>query len=133
MKSNHKVTLTIPKFCNPRFCRSNLSLCIFLLLYFIIQIGLVIDRIFKYNKEHASVIVARSGGILLSFNMSLIILLIAKRCFTWLSNIVIFRAILPIDDFQKIHKFIGIYVVFLSLMHTIAHCVNQCKFQNIIF
>ena len=57
-----------------------------------------------------------------------VILLVLKRFLTWFGNLKIFRILFPIDHFLAIHKFIGIYIIFLSFIHTIAHCVNQCNF-----
>ena len=110
-----------------QFCISNSSFCLFILIYILIHIGLVIQRIFQFKNENAAVIVARSAGVLLDFNMSFVILLILKRCLTWIGTLRIFQIILPIGDFIAIHKFIGIFILVLSCIHTIAHCVNQCK------
>ena len=115
------------KFFDPKFYRANLSLCFFTLVYVLIQIGIIVDRVFRYIDKNPAIIVARSAGILLSFNMSLIVLLILKRCLTWVGNIKVLRKILPINDFVTIHKCIGVYILVLSFIHTIAHCVNQCK------
>ena len=104
-------------------------------IHFLIQVCLVVIQTFAYIKETKALIVARSAGILLDFNMSFIMLLVLKRCITCVGNIKCFRICLPINDFAKIHKLTGIYILFLSFTHTISHCLNVCKFnieQNII-
>ncbi len=126
-ESNENTLKRRPKCCTLQFYKSNFSFCIFILIYVLIQIGLVIQRIIQYKDSNAAVIVARIAGVLLDFNMSFIILLILKRCLTWLGTINILRIILPIGDFLAIHKFVGIFILVLSFIHTIAHCVNQCK------
>jgi hypothetical protein len=116
------------KYCNPQFYKSNLSFFLFVFIYILIQIILVIYRVIQYKDSNWAVIIARSAGILLAFNMSFVILLILKRFLTWLGNLKIFRVVFPIDEFLSVHKFIGTYILVLSFIHTIAHCVNQCKF-----
>jgi hypothetical protein len=126
-ESNENTSKRRPKCFTLEFYKLNFTFCIFILIYVLIQIGLVIQRIIQYKDSNAAVIVARSAGVLLDFNMSFIILLILKRCLTWLGTINILRIILPIGDFLAIHKFVGIFILVLSFIHTIAHCVNQCK------
>ena len=113
--------------CN--LCKSNLSLFIFVWTYFIIQIILVSVQVVYYMKKNANicVLVARAAGILISFNMSFIILLILRRFLTWLASKKFMRTCLPFEHFQNLHKIIGIFILILSFIHTIAHCVNQCK------
>ncbi len=127
---NENTSKRRPKCFSLQFYKSNFSFCIFILIYVLIHIGLVIQRIVQYKDSNAAIIVARSAGILLDFNMSFIILLVLKRCLTWLGTINILRIILPIGDFLAIHKFVGIFILVLSFVHTIAHCVNQCKIFN---
>ena len=116
------------KYCNRSYIQSKSPYVFFVFIYIFIQIGLIIDRVFTYKDHNLAVMFARSTGVLLALNMSLVILLVLKRFLTWFGNLKIFRILFPIDHFLAIHKFIGIYIVFLSFIHTIAHCVNQCNF-----
>ena len=126
MEANSKFKSFV-KYFSKQYYKSNVSLCIFLLIYNAIQVCLVIMQVFKYIREPMAIQIARTAGILLDFNMSLTVLLVLKRCLTWIGSVKIFRTCLPLKDFPKIHKVIGIYILLLSLIHTIAHCANVCK------
>lgn len=115
------------KYCDLQFYKSHLSLCIFILLYVLIQIALIIQRTFRYLNTNPALIVARVGGVLIDFNIVVMVLLVLRKCLTWLRSIKIFRIILPFDHFLEMHKIIGIFIIVASLMHTIGHLVNMCK------
>ena len=120
----------LKKYFGLKFYKANLSLCIFSVIYFIIQVALVIFQVLYYIEKNAnnSILVARAAGILLNFNMSFIILLVLRRCLTWLASMKLIRICLPFEDFIQIHKFIGVFILILGFIHTIAHSVNQCKY-----
>jgi hypothetical protein len=106
----------------------NLPIIISLLLYTTIHIILVTVQVLSYiDDKNIAIIIARVSGILISFNISLILLLIMKRSFTRLRRIKWVNAGLPIDHFLSMHKFIGVFILALSLVHTCAHLVNICK------
>ncbi len=100
-------------------------------IYTIINILLVIQRYFQFKDRNAADIVAHSGGVLLIFNFSFNVLLVLKRCLTWLDTFEIFRIILPISNFQAIHKFIGSFILILSIIHTMKfhgyHLMNNIE------
>jgi hypothetical protein len=120
------------KYTRCSFYRNNLSFFILILCYLILNVILSVVQCHIYTEQNKAVIVARVGGILLDFNSAVIILLVMRRLVTWLRNS-LFGRFLPTDDFIKFHKFIGVFILLLSLMHTIAHCVNLCKFINLNF
>ena len=115
------------KYLRASYYRNNLSFFLTFLVYSLIQIGLGLLQYFLYIDSNIAVRIARVGGILLNFNSGLVILLVLRRLTTWIRNSAIGRNYLPIDDSIKFHKFVGLFIFFLSLMHTAAHCVNLCK------
>jgi hypothetical protein len=123
-----------PKYTRLSFYRNNLSLFLCILSYIVLQIILAIVQYSIYSNTNMFVRIARIGGILLDFNSSLIILLVLRRLVTWIRNSFIGRY-LPMDDFIKFHKFIGVFIMIYSVIHTVAHCINLCKinFQSFIF
>ncbi|CAF0745978.1 unnamed protein product [Brachionus calyciflorus] len=112
------------KYFTLTYYRNNLSSFITIALYFLINILLAIIQFFVYSDQNIAVRFARIGGILLDFNSSLIILLVLRRLTTWVRNSLIGRNFLPVDQFIKFHKFIGVFIIFYSILHTVAHCVN---------
>lgn len=119
------------KYFTLSYYRNNISFFFTILIYFVIQIILAIIQYFLYIESNLAVRFARIGGILLNFNSSLIVLLVLRRLVTWLRNSLLGRNFLPVDNFIKFHKFIGIFILFFSILHTVAHCINLCKPLNL--
>lgn len=120
------------KYFTISYYRNNISFFTTIFVYFLIQIVLSIVQYYLYIGSNLAVRFARVGGILLSFNSSLIILLVLRRLVTWLRNSLLGRNFLPVDNFLKFHKFIGIFIILLSILHTVSHCINLCKPLNLI-
>lgn len=112
------------KYTRLSFYKNHISFFVIIALYALVNVGLGILQFMLYESSNIAVRIARVGGILLDFNCSLIILLVLRRLITWMRNSVIGRNFLPLDDFIKFHKFIGVYILLLSIVHTLAHCVN---------
>jgi hypothetical protein len=122
------------KYSNASFYMNNLNFIVFMTAYFLIQVGLVGYQINYYINSGVWMIMARSFGILLSFNMVLMILLVARKTLTFLRNTRIGQMCLPFDQFTSLHKYIGFFILFLSVLHTFAHGFDLCNsfFSNII-
>lgn len=118
---------TKSKYFRMSYYRNNLSFFITFIVYLLLQIGLGLLQYFLYIQSNWAVRIARVGGILINLNSGLVILLVLRRLTTWIRNSAIGRNYLPIDDSIKFHKFVGLFIFFLSLVHTTAHCVNLCK------
>lgn len=118
---------TKSKYFRMSYYRNNLSFFLTFLVYLLIQIGLALLQYYLYIESNVAVRIARIGGILINFNSVLVILLVLRRLTTWIRNSAIGRNYLPIDDSIKFHKFVGLFIFVLSLVHTAAHCVNLCK------
>ena len=116
------------KFMRLSFYKNNLTFFVSILIYILINIGLIIYQLISYWDSNLAIKFARVGGIILSFNSCLLLVLVLRLFVTWIRSTHIGRNYLPIDDFLFFHKFIG-YVIFIAIiMHTIAHCVNLCRF-----
>jgi hypothetical protein len=109
------------------FYRNNISFYIAVLVYILVQVALVLVQLHIYSEVNWAVKLARSGGILLDFNASLVIILVLRRLMTWLRNSLIGRDYLPVDHFIKFHKYIGILIFVYSIIHTVGHSINLCK------
>ena len=123
-KTNSKFS----KYTRLSFYRNNLSFFGIIIAYIILSIILIFVQLSYYSDYNAAVKVARTAGILLNFNCSLIILLVLRRLLTWLRNSFIGTNFLPLDDFIKFHKFIGFFLILLTVVHTIGHSINLCLF-----
>ena len=102
------------KYCGLQFYKTKISLVFFVFIYTIINILLVIQRYFQFKDRNAA-------------DLSFKVLLVLKRCLNWLGTIEIFRIILPISNFQAIHKFIGSFILILSIIHTIIRLNDKLR------
>lgn len=122
------------KYMRLSYYRNNLSFFVTFIVYCMVQILLgTLQFFYLYKDANIAVRIARVGGILIDFNSGLVVLLVLRRLTTWIRNSVIGRNYLPIDESIKFHKFIGLFIFFLSFVHTAAHCVNLCEFYFIYF
>jgi hypothetical protein len=132
-KRNLNKRLRESKYLGAAFYKNNLAYFLCILVYVLVQIGLVVIQYFNYREmNNARVIIARIGGILLDFNCSLMILLVLRRLTTWLRNSYVGR-FLPMDNFLEFHKSIGYLILLFSFVHAIAHCVNLCNSLFFLF
>ena len=114
------------KYMTITYYRNNLSVYVTIAIFFLIQILLIIIQLEVHSHVNSVTKMARAAGILLAFNSGLIVILVLRRLVTWLRNSVIGR-FLPVDHFIKFHKFIGIFILICSIIHTIGHMINLCK------
>jgi hypothetical protein len=115
------------KYLNTEFYRNNLAYFLFIVIYLILQILLVVIQLIFYAKNNDAVLVARACGILISFNMGFVLILISRRLTTWLRCTKFGQKCLPLDEFIEFHKIIGVFILILSIGHTLAHCINLCN------
>ena len=83
----------------------------------------MITAYFNYSTSSYYVITARIFGNSLNFNCSLILVLVLRKHFTWL-RIKGGTSVLPLDDFIDIHKKVGVIILIMATIHTIAHLIN---------
>uniref|UniRef100_A0ABI7YVN7 NADPH oxidase 5 n=1 Tax=Felis catus TaxID=9685 RepID=A0ABI7YVN7_FELCA len=78
---------------------------------------------FAHRALGASVMVAKGCGQCLNFDCSFIVVLMLRRCLTWLRATWLAQ-VLPLDQNIQFHQLMGWVVVGLSLVHTVAHVAN---------
>lgn len=110
------------------YYKRNIKSIGYMLIYALIQILLVVIQANTYIKSNSVILVARCCGILISFNMAIVVILIFRRLTTLLRGTKFGYKYLPLDELLSFHKFSGVFILVLSLVHTIAHCINLCKF-----
>lgn len=120
------------RFIKGSFYRNNSEYFLFITIYLIIQIILSILQLWLYWDVNGALKVARVGGILISFNFAVSLFLVLRKLLTWLRSTKFGQICLPLDDFIDFHKLVGVFILLMSLMHTIGHCINLCKINYII-
>ncbi|KAM9070854.1 NADPH oxidase 5-like [Sarcophilus harrisii] len=85
----------------------------------------------KHQSFGVSIMVAKGCGQCLNFNCSFIVVLMLRRCLTWLRATWLAR-VFPLDQNVEFHQLIGYVVVAFTLIHTIAHVVNFVRLAQLV-
>ncbi|CAF2205958.1 unnamed protein product [Rotaria magnacalcarata] len=113
--------------------KNNLSRIIMLIIYLLINLGLVIYVICYRTikvKSNVPIVFARICGMLLNFNCTFIIVLMLKQTILIIRSNKFLRKCIPVDDHIDFHKVVGRIIVVLSILHTIAHVVNVGAYNS---
>ena len=108
------------------FWKNNLSELIASILYLLFHVALIIYVLIIRANSSIPVKFARVPGMLLNLNSAFIIMLVLKRLITWFRTSEIGRKISVLDGALDIHKIIGFWLAFLSLVHSFGHFFNFC-------
>lgn len=125
--SNKCTNIKSSRFVKCSFYKNNSEYFLFIIIYLIVQILLAILQLWLYWDVNTALKIARVGGILISFNFAFSLFLVLRKLLTWLRNTTFGQICLPLDDFLDFHKYIGVFILLMSIMHTIGHCFNLCK------
>ncbi|XP_041355501.1 NADPH oxidase 5-like [Gigantopelta aegis] len=106
-----------------RYLLNNLRKIIFIVLYFVANIICFIVGCWNYRTSNGFIIAARGGGLVLNFNCMFILVLMLRKCITWLRTTPI-RSLLPLDQHIMIHKLVGLVILGMSVWHTAGHIGN---------
>lgn len=106
--------------------KNNISLVISLSMYVSVNLALMIYVLVIRWDSNTATKFARIPGMLLNFNGSLIYLLVLKRIITWWRNSFLGRNLHFLDEVLQFHKFIGFFILFLSIIHSFGHFFNLC-------
>ncbi|XP_070563346.1 NADPH oxidase 5-like [Ptychodera flava] len=112
-----------------RYCfsylRNHLSCIVFIVFYIVLNAGLFAEAAYRNYSAPPNVwiIIAKGCGRSLNFNSAFIVVLMLRKCLTWLRPTRLGHA-LPLDQHIDLHKMVGWVVVSLSVIHTTAHLMN---------
>ena len=106
--------------------KNNISLVIALSMYVSVNLALMIYVLVIRWDSNTATKFARIPGMLLNFNGSLIYFLVLKRMITWWRNSFLGRNLYFLDEVLQFHKFIGFFILFLSIIHSFGHFFNLC-------
>ena len=116
------------KYCQLSYYRNNKAYFLTILVWILLQIFFsLLQTLVLFPNLRWFMVIARICGILINLNACLIILLVFRRLNTFLRSSYIGRRFLVLDEFLEFHKFLGFYLLFLGIFHTIGHMINLCK------
>jgi hypothetical protein len=114
----------------PKYFNDHLSYVILLILFILVNLGLALYVIIYQSiveKKEVFYIFARTGGMLLNFNCTFVIVLMLKQTILYIRSNRWLRLRIPVDDHIDSHKSVGRFIAVLAIIHTVAHMINFSK------
>ncbi|XP_044048163.1 NADPH oxidase 5 isoform X2 [Siniperca chuatsi] len=112
-----------PRYLTRAYWHNNSRKLLFLCLYACLTLLLFIVAMLQHSHGGAWYMVAKGCGQCLNFNCTFVMVLMLRRCFTWLRATWVVR-VLPLDQNILLHQIVGYAVLCFTLVHTTAHIFN---------
>ncbi|XP_006823383.1 NADPH oxidase 5-like [Saccoglossus kowalevskii] len=108
-----------------RYLGDNQKCVAFLACYVLLNMALFAEAGYQNYGAPSDVwiAIAKGSGRCLSFNTMFIVILMLRKCLTWLRRTML-GYYLPLDDHVMLHKMVGWIIVILSIIHTVSHLLN---------
>ncbi|XP_015273978.1 PREDICTED: NADPH oxidase 5 [Gekko japonicus] len=118
-----------PRYLSPAYWRNNTSKLLFLGGYGCVNLLLFACAALRHADSGVWTMLARGCGQCLNFNCTFIVVLMLRRCLTWL-RATWAAAVLPLDQNVILHQLVGYVVVALTAVHTGAHVANFARMSR---
>ncbi|XP_038623411.1 NADPH oxidase 5 [Tachyglossus aculeatus] len=112
-----------PRLLTPAYWHNNRGTLFILACYVGLNVTLFTLAALAHAGHGASIMVAKGCGQCLNFNCTFTVVLMLRRCLTWLRTTRLAR-VFPLDQNVEFHQLVGYVVAGLSLVHTAAHLIN---------
>ncbi|XP_043932309.1 NADPH oxidase 5 [Protopterus annectens] len=112
-----------PRYLTLTYWQNNTSKLLFMFFYICVNILLFTLAAGQYQVFGGWIMVARGCGRCLNLNCTLIVVLMFRRCLTWLRATWVAR-VLPLDQHVLLHQLVGYAIFAFSTVHTFAHTAN---------
>ncbi|XP_053575550.1 NADPH oxidase 5 [Bombina bombina] len=112
-----------PRYLTPAYWHNNRSKLLFMCTYWCVNILLFIHAAVIHAHLGGWIMVAKGCGQCLNFNCTFIVVLMLRRCLTWLRATCVVR-FLPLDQNVVLHELVGYAIFALTIVHTAAHVIN---------
>nr|XP_034987607.1 NADPH oxidase 5 [Zootoca vivipara] len=119
-----------PRYLRPAYWHNNRSKLLFLGSYLCVNILLFTFAALKHVDSGPWIMLAKGCGQCLNFNCAFIVVLMLRRCLTWLRATWLAR-LLPLDQNVILHQLMGYAVAVLTAIHTGAHVANFVRMSQI--
>ncbi|XP_029697200.1 NADPH oxidase 5 isoform X3 [Takifugu rubripes] len=117
-KQNHT-----PRYLTRAYWHNNCRKLLFLCMYAFFSLMLFVNAMLQHSYGGGWYMVAKGCGQCLNFNCTFIMVLMLRRCLTWLRATWVVR-VLPLDQNILLHQIVGYAILFYTLLHTSAHIFN---------
>ncbi|KAG7522789.1 NADPH oxidase 5 [Solea senegalensis] len=115
-----------PRYLTRVYWQNNSRKLLFLCMYTCINMLLFILAMLQHNYGGAWFMVAKGCGQCLNFNCTFVMVLMLRRCLTWLRATWVVR-VLPLDQNILLHQIVGYAILSYTLVHTTAHIFNFAR------
>ncbi|MCI4382014.1 hypothetical protein PGIGA_G00258690 [Pangasianodon gigas] len=112
-----------PRYLTRAYWHNNSRKLFFLCLYAFLNILLFIIAMLQHAAGGPWYMLAKGCGICLNLNCTFIMLLMLRRCLTWLRATWVVK-VLPLDQNILLHQIVGYAILIFTLVHTMAHVMN---------
>ncbi|KAM6937388.1 NADPH oxidase 5 [Xenentodon cancila] len=118
-----------PRYLTRAYWQNNSRKLLFLCAYGILNLLLFIIAMLQHSYGGAWFMVAKGCGQCLNFNCTFVMVLMLRRCLTWLRATWVVR-VLPLDQNILLHQIVGYAILCFTLVHTTAHVLNFAQLSK---
>uniref|UniRef100_UPI0037E91CF5 NADPH oxidase 5 isoform X1 n=1 Tax=Semicossyphus pulcher TaxID=241346 RepID=UPI0037E91CF5 len=118
-----------PRYLTRAYWHNNSRKLLFLCLYACLSLLLFIGAVLQHRQGGAWYMVAKGCGQCLNFNCTFVMVLMLRRCLTWLRATWVVR-VLPLDQNILLHQIVGYAILCYTLVHTTAHIFNFVQLSH---
>ncbi|KAE8618544.1 hypothetical protein XENTR_v10009416 [Xenopus tropicalis] len=112
-----------PRYLTRTYWHNNRSKLLFMCCYWCLNVLLFGLAAVNHASLGGWIMVAKGCGQCLNFNCTFIVVMMLRRCLTWLRTTCVVR-FLPLDQNVVLHELIGYVIFVLTVIHTAAHITN---------
>ncbi|KAG8574912.1 hypothetical protein GDO81_009385, partial [Engystomops pustulosus] len=112
-----------PRYLTRAYWHNNRSKVFFMCSYCCVNILLFTLAAINHSSLGGLIMLAKGCGQCLNFNCTFIVVLMLRRCLTWLRTTFVVN-FLPLDQNVILHELVGYAVALLTVVHTAAHVIN---------
>ncbi|KAF3706013.1 NADPH oxidase 5 [Channa argus] len=112
-----------PRYLTRSYWHKNSRKLLFLCMYTCLNVLLFVGAMLYHRPGGGWYMVAKGCGQCLNFNCTFVMVLMLRRCLTWLRATWVVR-VLPLDQNILLHQIVGCAILGFSVVHTAAHVFN---------
>ncbi|KAK2842877.1 hypothetical protein Q5P01_013077 [Channa striata] len=118
-----------PRYLTRSYWHNNSRKLLFLCMYTGLNVLLFVGAMLYHRHGGAWYMVAKGCGQCLNFNCTFVMVLMLRRCLTWLRATWVVR-VLPLDQNILLHQIVGYAILGFSAVHTAAHVFNFVRLSE---
>ncbi|XP_056455547.1 NADPH oxidase 5-like [Gadus chalcogrammus] len=112
-----------PRYLTRAYWQNNSRKLFFLMAYALLSLLLFSSALLHHRGGGVCYMVAKGCGQCLNFNCTFVMVLMLRRCLTWLRATWLVR-VLPLDQNILLHQIVGYAILVFTMVHTSAHILN---------